>query len=349
MRTIAIFQTDLKVGGIQKSLINMLKSIDLEKYSIDLYLFDEEKFFDEPILNKINVIYLKPKNNISKFIPFSFFYKICKYKINKQYDISIDYNSYNPSCALAAINTNANKHIIWIHNDVVRERKEDIKYRILRFFFKSKYKYFNTFVGVSDGVIEPFKTLNKIKDSSFYVIPNIIDSSEIVKKSKENIDIIVDESKYNLISVGRLVIQKGFDILIDDIKQVIKKRKDIHLYIVGDGIKGRSLKKKVKKNKLEDYITFLGSKSNPYKYESRMDGFVIESRYEGQGIVILEAKILGLDLIIPDRLNKYLSDVPFTSNVIESIISLKKKNIKNIDMLDDYNNNIIQKLYNLFD
>ena len=37
-----------------------------------------------------------------------------------------------------------------------------------------------------------------------------------------------------------------------------------------------------------------------------MDGFILESRYEGQGIVILEAKILGLDLIIPDRLKEYI-------------------------------------------
>ena len=38
MKKIAIFQTDLNFGGIQKSLINLLNNIDYKKYEIDLYL-----------------------------------------------------------------------------------------------------------------------------------------------------------------------------------------------------------------------------------------------------------------------------------------------------------------------
>ena len=80
-----------------------------------------------------------------------------------------------------------------------------------------------------------------------------------------------------------------------------------------------------------------------------MDGFVLESRYEGQGIVILEAKILGLDLIIPDRLSNYIEDVPFTSDVVSTLVSLKKKKKKEINMLDSYNKDIILKINKLFD
>ena len=349
MKKIAIFQRDLKAGGIQKSLINLLKNINLDKYSIDLYLFDNEMFFEDKLPSKINIIYLKPQNYFTRFIPFSLLKKTSKYNIDKEYDFVIDYNSYDPSCALAAINTGAKNHIMWIHNDVVRERKNDIKYRILHFFFKSKFKYFNTFVGVSNGVIEPFKKLNKIENASFYVIPNLIDSDEIIKKSKEKVDIIVDNNKYNLISVGRLVVQKGFDILINDMKKIISNRTDIHLYIIGDGCKRKALKKQIRKNKLEDYITFLGSRSNPFKYEAIMDGFIIESRYEGQGIVILEAKVLGLDLVIPDRLSSYVSDIPFTNDVCSAVINKKKKKNKKTDRLEDYNKEILQKIDNLFD
>jgi glycosyltransferase involved in cell wall biosynthesis len=238
---------------------------------------------------------------------------------------------------------------MWVHNDVSREQKNDIKYRILRFFFKSKYKHFDKFVCVSNGLIEPFKKLNKIKHNNFEVISNLVLSEEIIKKSKEKVDIVVDSNKYNLVSVGRFVIQKGFDILINDMKEIVSKRKDIHLYIIGDGKQKKKLESLVKKNNLEDYITFLGSKSNPFKYERLMDGFVLESRYEGQGIVILEAKVLGLDLIIPDRLKDYIEDVPFTNDVCKTILSLKKKKEKEIDMLEKYNKNIIKKINMLFD
>ena len=99
---------------------------------------------------------------------------------------------------------------------------------------------------------------------------------------------------------------------------------------------------------LEDYITFLGGQSNPFKYEKLMDGFVIESRYEGQGIVILEAKILGLDLIIPSHLKNYIDDVEFTDDVCKKILSLKKKKNKNYHSLEEYNSNIIKKINQLF-
>lgn len=348
MKKIAIFQKDLKAGGIQKSLINLLKNIDLNKYEIDLYLFDNEIFFEDK-LPKINIIYLKKQNYLIRFIPFSLLKKISKYNIDKEYDIVIDYNSYDQSCALASVNTKAKRYIMWIHNDVIRERKNDIKYRILHFFFKGKYKYFNEYVGVSNGIIEPFKKLNKINNAKFSVIPNLIDSEEIINKSMEKSDITVDNNKYNLISVGRLVIQKGFDILIEDMKKIVSVRKDIHLYIIGDGEKRKSLEKQIKRNNLENYITLLGSKSNPYKYEALMDGFILESRYEGQGIVVLEAKVLGLDIIIPNRLSNYVTDVPFTDDIPNKVINLKKNKNKKYDKLNEYNKNILEKIYKLFD
>ena len=47
MKRIAIFQVDLAVGGIQRSLINLLNSIDYSKLYVDLYLFTNDKFYEE--------------------------------------------------------------------------------------------------------------------------------------------------------------------------------------------------------------------------------------------------------------------------------------------------------------
>ena len=349
MKKIAIFQRDLGMGGIQKSLINLLNEIDYDKYEIDLYLFSKENFLAAILPSKLNIIYLKPLNYLSRFIPFNLLKKISHYRIPIEYDLAIDYNSYDPSCAIACTSVKAKDYIMWVHNDVVREKDNDIKYRILHFFFKEKYSYFNKFVCVSKGLIEPFKSLNKIKNSTFIVIPNLISADEIIDKSQEKVDDLeIDSSKYNLVSVGRLVLQKGFDILIEDMKKIVEVRKDIHLYIIGDGELKNKLEKMVKTSKLESYISFLGAKSNPFKYEALMDGFVLESRYEGQGIVLLEAKVLGLDLIIPRRLENYIEDVPITDDVCKSILNLEKKK-KKINRLDNYNEKIMRDITKLLD
>lgn len=353
MKNIAIFIDNLGIGGIQKSVINILNSLDYQKYNIDLYLFDKDIFYKNEIPKNVNMIFLERSNKISKFIPFNLGYKLNKKsyfdKSNVTYDIAIDFDSYQFDTAINAIKCPSARKIMWIHNDVINERKYNFKYRILHHFMRGKYKYFNEYVGVSEGVIEPFKKLNKQNDKLFYVIPNIIKTDEIFNKSKETIDdIIVDNNKYNLISVGRLCHQKGYDIFLKDYKEIVAKRKDIHFYLIGDGDKLEELIKLTKKYHLEDYITFVGKKTNPFKYENIMDGFVLTSRYEGQGMVILEAISLGLDIFITKNIEKYNGyNVKGTNDIISAIINAKKPNKKRDD-LKKYNDNIISKLNNLF-
>ena len=67
MKKIAIFVNDLKVGGIQKSIVNLLNMIN-SQYEIDLYVFDKDPFYQIP--KNINVIYLKRPSSLYKFIPF---------------------------------------------------------------------------------------------------------------------------------------------------------------------------------------------------------------------------------------------------------------------------------------
>lgn len=134
MKNIAIFTDNLKVGGIQKSIVNMLKKIDYKEYNIDLYLFNQDHFYNIP--NNVNVIYLNKTNKLLSFIPFDIAYKIYKPKVlKKTYDVSIDFDSYQMSTAIGALKVNSKKKAIWIHNDIPIKLNEEPKYRILHFFF----------------------------------------------------------------------------------------------------------------------------------------------------------------------------------------------------------------------
>ena len=56
---------------------------------------------------------------------------------------------------------------------------------------------------------------------------------------------------------------------------------------------------------MNEFITLLGNQPNPFKYLKLMDGFVLTSRYEGQGMVLWEAKALGLEIFMSKNLEKY--------------------------------------------
>lgn len=347
MKNIAIFTDNLNTGGIQKSIINLLNNLDYKKYQVDLYLFNNNNFYDVP--ENVNIIYLDKPNKFLKFIPFNIVYKIYNPKLEeKKYNVSIDFDSYQMHTAIGALKCNSNKKVIWVHNDVYIKLKEEVKYRILHFFFKSKYKKFDSFVAVSDGALSSFKKLYNYENKQYDVIPNYIDTNEIKKKLEENVKIEIDNKKVNIVSVGRLCHQKGFDILLENINKLKEYRKDFHLYIIGDGPDKSKLTDLVKKYDICSYVTFLGNQKNPFKYMKKMDLFYLSSRYEGQGMVILEAKSVGLDILIPKHLEKYCPNVQGEEDIIQFLKDYKKKKRKEFDSLDYYNNEIKSKIDKLF-
>lgn len=347
MRKIAIYQYDFGIGGIQKSLINLLTNLDTEEYDIDLFLFQEEIFYDVHLPSNVHLHFEKPFSKVARFIPFNLVKKMYKNPNKKEYDIAIDFNSYQMETAVYALQTNAKRKYIWLHNDVVIKLKEEKKYRILWFFFKSKFAQFDEVCAVSNGVKTSLNEQLGIPLNRIRVLPNYIDTSEIIEKAKESVDFKVDPLKLNLCTLGRLTHQKGIDIALDDISKLTKIRQDFHFYIIGDGEEEDSLKQQTTALNLDSYVTFLGRKQNPFSYMNTMDIFLLTSRYEGQGMVLLEAKTLGLSIVMPKHLEKYIDDVEGVDDVLATLSNISKPVNKNIDPLVTYNQNILDEFSKL--
>lgn len=337
MKNIAIFQRDLMAGGIQKSLINTLNVIP-SSYKVDLYLYDKSNFFEDKIPSNVNIIYIK-NNKLMKLLPFSLYKKLRhNYVLDKEYDVAIDFNGYQNDGSFGTIMSNSKKKVIYIHNDLDKRLIYDKKYRYLFKMGKSKYKYFDNFVFVSKGALDAFKKVYDLPSNvKTHIIANQIDDSIILEKAKEKCDIKVDSKKYNIVTVGRLVYAKGFDLLLQDLKRLLEYRKDFHLYFVGDGSEKTNLEKLTNDLGLNDYVTFLGQQNNPYKYMTLMDGFALTSRYEGQGMVIMEAKVLGLELFCTKLLESYnAGELTGYDDIVDGLKNAKKRK-KVFYSLDDYN------------
>lgn len=340
MKSIAIFQSDLRVGGIQKALINILNEIDYTKCEVDLYLFDDNSFFDLPQHENLKLIFLKPYFWLSRVVYFDILKRFANMPLaDKEYDIAIDFNSYRNDCSLGAITCKAKKRIMFIHNDVEIKLQNEVKYRILWHFFKNKLSYYDEFCAVSPGIISGFRNVSGIRDKEITPIPNHVDAGEIFDKAALPCEFMVDKSKYNLCTVGRICHQKGFDILMDMLAQVKDKRDDLHFYIIGDGPERDKLTAQIEKLGMSQMVTLLGNQPNPFNYMVQMDGFALTSRYEGQGIVILEAKALGLELFIAENLQKYNPTIPSTNDLVQEIAQAKR-NEKIRDDLAEYNRQI---------
>ena len=349
MKKIAIFQKDLSIGGIQRSLLNMLTNMDLSCYEVDLFLFAEPEICSINELKNVNVHILRPLFYLNRLIRFDILRKMFIYDLpDKEYDLAIDFNSYSNECALCTMAVKAKKRIMWIHNDVEIEHKNSKKYRILWAMFKNKFRYYDEFVAVSKGIVDPFREMTDLYDTKITVIPNAINTHQLILKSRENIDFTVEPDITNFIFVGRFTHQKGIDILLDYFARAVEKRRDIHLYLLGSGPEGLKIAQQIENQNLNDFVTVIDAVENPYPYMAQMDALILTSRHEGQGMVLWEAKALGLDLIFEKHLEKYNEDLEGSADIENAIIN-QKKHIKQLDSLDYYNLKIKHSLYELFD
>ena len=107
-------------------------------------------------------------------------------------------------------------------------------------------------------------------------------------------DKIAETKKKRVIAVGRLDAQKGFDLLIDAWQIVHEKSNDWKLDIFGQGEWKDLLTNKILDYKLQDVVSLKGVSKNIKKEFYDGSVFVLSSRYEGFGLVLLEAISCGL-------------------------------------------------------
>lgn len=349
---IAVFTSDMKIGGIQRALFTLLCSNVMEEHKVDLFVFDDNDNYDlSELPRNITVNRMKPLPYWSKAVPFKIVRKFYESKIQnkfEQYDISIDYNGYNQECAIAALSIDAPTKIIWVHNDYQKRIEASSKFHLMFWAFKSKYQFFDKIVAVSQGVIDALSGLINIDSDIAYVIPNLIDENKIKEKISEADVLAIDKDATNIVFLGRLAPAKNVGELLGFFSQAVVLNDSIRLHIVGDGPDKEKLQTKTAELNIEPYVTFWGSQSNPYPLLSKMDALVLNSLYEGQGIVLREAQSFGIPVIFPTRLEKYNEGLFGTDDMVSALANVSKKDADpNVYRLEEYNTNIEQRLQQL--
>ena len=360
MRNILFFIESLSGGGAEKVLVTLLNHIDYLRYQVTLLTL-----VDIGILkNKIDFSKIKYRTIIKQSPnPFlRFWYKI-KYKLIYQYlPAKIVYKWIIPQkgidtyiaftegyCTKILAYASKNKYA-WVHCDLIT-----LPWTLDEGIYKNLQEEKVTY-SKYDKVICVSNSVKKIMTDEYGLehvetIYNPIDTQDIIKKSKKTTNIAISYG-FNLISIGRLVPTKGYDLLIPIIGRLIKDGYDVHLYILGTGIEQQNLKKIITEEGINNHIHLLGFQENPYSIMEKMDLFVCSSRSEGYSLVIAEALTLGVPVISmncsgPNELldnNKYGTLCNSSEELYQSIKSaitdkdyyqdLKEKAAKRKDFFD---------------
>lgn len=98
-------------------------------------------------------------------------------------------------------------------------------------------------------------------------------------------------------SVGRLTRQKGFDVLIDAMPELLSVHPEMRVLIVGEGRERSELEERARRHGVEHALVMPGYMADPRVAFAALDVFVAPSRHEGFGLVFLEAMAMGVPVV----------------------------------------------------
>lgn len=301
---ICIFLHSLEAGGgVQQVTEKLIKEFVDMGHRVTL-LCPNENVVQKISINSDVYIYsllkkkdFKMRGFLSLLYPMYLFFKE-----NEDYDIIMcNEVLYSFVCSIALIISNNKVPLVSVSHGTyvfVGGLKQVLVSALSRLFMNISSIRVSAFVGVCDEVVEDLKNILVFKKNKFfYCIYNpVIDNNAFLNKSGANTtkkDLGLENKKI-VVSIGRLHHQKGFDILLQSIKYCDD---DIVFLIVGEGPEREKLVKLTDELNIKDRVFFQGYQSNIYEYLNIADCFCLCSRWEGFGVVLVEALYANIPIV----------------------------------------------------
>ena len=186
--------------------------------------------------------------------------------------------------------------------------------------------------------IENFEIINK--DKIFHLPDAVINISKLRKQLKiqNKFKNIFTKDVKIFLAVGRLTKQKNFNYLINEFYKFYLENKNCRLVILGDGEEFNSLNSLIIKKQLTKVVYLLGRVENVLRYMKDSDAFILSSKWEEMGFVIIESALKNLYIISSncpngptEFLNNGINGLLYENNKDEALY----KALKDFEILDE--------------
>ncbi|NRT10966.1 glycosyltransferase [Flavobacterium sp. 14A] len=289
-----------KLGGAEQVLLMLVEGLAKKNYDIDVFFL---KYFTDGGWNDIaNVTYIIVDQKSEKRGFLKFFLKMIF--IRKQYTLAI--TSHVACTSLVGILNYF--HCLKIKKVVCREstsifkRFTGLKKKSYEFLYWIGYKKVDLLICqtkfMKDQLVENLPYLES--RTHIKVMDNPINIQMIAKCSLDTITTFDQNQKENkiIVTAGRLIQEKGFDILIKSVKLLIETyNPNICLYILGEGPERAKLEAQIIASNLSDNVFLLGFQSNVYPFFRKADLCIVSSRIEGFPNVLLQMMSQNVNVI----------------------------------------------------
>jgi len=287
---------DLYSGGAQRVFMNLVRSFSRVRFDITLVTLikPNDEYFARLLPKDIRIVQYNFLHTRQAFFPL-----IGLIRKEQPHVVFSTLTHLNFILAIVKKFVSSNIKFVARESNTISSSLKDEKFPwLFRFFYERAYKTFDLIICQSKAMAADLVTNFKIPLSRLKIIYNPLDVDLIMANITKGNPQQAERSRIELISVGRLNPQKGFDRLLKIM--TLLHDFDFRLRILGDGVLKESLIKQAHALGLDSKVHFLGIQENPFRYMAESDCLLLTSYYEGLPNVVLEANACGLSVIAFD-------------------------------------------------
>lgn len=328
--SILIFSQAMELGGVERSLLGLLDSIDYDRYDVDLFLMRHSGEL-MPYLNPQARLLPEIPQYASLAVPMASLVKtgqlgvlcgrlqgkLAARRFDKRHPSekpSVTALTYSHKYTLRTMpqisgktydlaisfltphyfvrnRVKAKKFAAWIHTD----------YTALAYDRKAElamWSGYDTICGVSEQTSKGFQTAFPELAGRVRTIENILPQALIRNQADQPQADMPSDGSTVLISVGRFCEAKNFDNVPDICRRLVADGLDVKWYLIGYGGDEALIRRKIAEAGMQERVIILGKRDNPYPYMHACDLYVQPSRYEGKAVTVREAQLLAKPVVI---------------------------------------------------
>lgn len=346
--TILIFSQAMELGGVERSLLGLLDSIDYDRYDVDLFLMRHSGELMLYLDRRVNLLPEIPQY-ASLAVPMTSLIRHGQFRVlfgrlrgknaarrfdqrNPSEKSSIAALTYSHKYTLSSMpmisdktydlaisfltphyflreRVRAKKYAAWIHTD----------YTALSFDRAaelSMWGRYDAICGVSEFVSQGFQRTFPEPAGKVCTIENILPRELTAKQAAAPQNEIPPGGAISLLSIGRFCDAKNFDNVPDICRRLIESGLDVKWYLIGYGGGESLIRQRIAESGMQERVIILGKKDNPYPYLRACDLYVQPSRYEGKAVTVREAQLLGKPVVI----TKYATSASQLEDGVDGVI-----------------------------
>ena len=306
MRRICCFCETWESGGIESFLNNVLQRMDLTNAEVDIVAACIKESVFTAGLEKKGIRFVQLSGGQRRLLQnFRLFRNLLR---ERRYDV-VHFNLYQGlSLYYVRIAQQEGVSVRIAHSHNTALRKSGTRYLKLLLHWAAKICYTSSATDLwacSQAAAEFLFASRDLAQKGFRFIPNGIETERFRFDAAQR-DAVRKElglaDAFVIGNIGRLCYQKNQSFLLDVFGEIVKQKPYSRLLLVGEGEDKIALEGRARRLGIADTVIFFGTTDHVEQLLWAMDVFVFPSRFEGLGIVAIEAQAANLPIICSENI-----------------------------------------------